>query len=247
MSSPIFDTSSGASSNTSVASIATGAALSTSGINRVLLAFITCNQATGTAAPTVSTLTDTLGLVWTKIFGNTLSYTVGGGAVQTRMELWWAATAAQITNDNVTAALSGTALGASIDVVAVSGCNNIALPFDIHANNPSSASDVTGTSGTPSTLLSTTSIDTLVLGMYYGGRNSITNGTGFTNIINRFVNPAVNKEYFTALGYEAFSSVQTALPVNGSAATTFWGMLGVALTGDAPPPPVTRSQALVVC
>jgi hypothetical protein len=245
MSAPSIDV---ATSGTSTASstVGTGASVSTSGTNRVLLAFVTCDKSAG-AAPTVNSITDTAGLVWTKIFGNTLVYTVAGTGLQTRLEVWWAPAAAQLSSDTVTATFSASATGAHIDVASFSGCNSISAPFDVNGSNPSGASDVTGTSGVPDTLLSTTSVDTTVLGMYYGGRNSIGNGAGFTTIANGFIDPATNQEYFTALGYQSFSAVQTNLAVNANGSTTFWGMFGVALSGDPPPAAITKSQAMVIC
>jgi hypothetical protein len=247
MAAPVVDVQRGTDSGGSPAGTSlTTPAMTTGGTNRVLVAFIAFNKESG-AVPTVSSVTDTSGLTWTKLDAVTLAtYTITNPIIA-RGEIWWAQAPLLLSSVTVTANFSSAPTAAVLDVVAFSGCYALSTPFDSNASNPTHASDVSGSSTLPTATISTSQADDLIIGWGFCGRNSQSNATGWTNLAIHSPSPDFPASFFTIIETKSFAATQSGLAVSPNTNTTDWGMYALALTGDAPPAPITKSYGQVIC
>lgn len=232
--------------NTSV----TSQAFSSGGADAILLAVVLCinDSNAGGVAQTVSGVTDTTGLTWTKRSSKSWSYANGGFTIYADLELWWAHAPSAVTLDTATATFTGTVQQNAIRVVVVDGVNTPSSPFDSNGSLPAVADDVTGSSTAPEVSASTTQAnDFLIEAIFQSDVSANSAGSGYTRLSNLTMSEGdgVTAGWF-GVQYQVVSS-----PVSGNHAfannTTNWGVLFDALTGSASAPPFTQSKATIVC
>lgn len=196
---------SGAATNT-VAS----AAFTNSVANSIIIALISVNNST---LRTVSSISGG-GLTWTK-------RTSSSGTQSTfdiiDLEIWWALAATALSAQVITATLSGTAVGATIGVFAVSGADTT-TPFDVDASLPGILQNFTTPGNAPAKSVSTTNANTflfsvlqdqagITLGDYQSGFVVLAPASqGFSGSPNFKFSPQESE-------YEVFSASQSSLSV----------------------------------
>ena len=198
------------------------------------------------ASGSVSTITDTSGLTWAKRFQSQ----TGGTEPYMDVETWWAYTPDAISSQTVTINFdlpSSTNFdAASVAEIVVEGFTGIAYistPWDANVSAPAHTYD--SGSGNPSTTLSTTSSDTLILGICacpivpYMAMNTQL-GDGYTLGIG--VGDTMNVNWAgLCVEYEVVNSSRTAFLVNYTTAIPTWLMVADALSADGGVPPITAT------
>jgi hypothetical protein len=123
-----------ASSGSASASGSIAATLTTTNSNDIIIACI-FNEAQGhPAGPHAVSGVSGGGLTWTQRSSQTSSAFNGSA-----LEVWWAHASSPLSNVAITASFTGTPDDASIIVFGVSGCGNLAAPFDTNASLPKTA------------------------------------------------------------------------------------------------------------
>lgn len=204
--------------------------MNTGGANRLLMLAINIDSTSG-APPTVSGIT-TSGLSWSK--RGSLVYTTNNN-----IELWTALAPTQLTAATAAIALTGSC--DRIDAVFVPWVNlpNVGF-FDTNGALPATAS---GTTGTPTIAVTTTSGGVMLLGIVGSGSPSqivtggvpVSHGSGSIDglIKGRRDGGGVNFNFVSVLGrYQSAAASAQSMPTNG--AGTNWGMLGDALVFGSP-------------
>lgn len=218
-----------ASTTTSV-----GAAITTSGADRVIIALVCNDGAPSTfAAVNVSGVSGG-GLTWSlrKRYSN-----VGGRHTNNHtIEEWWAPASAQLTAQTITATFASTIDNSGIIVFGVSGAFDYTNPFDASASLVATAHDDSGTSSIVTGTFSTLSADTFVFGAWSSPRGDSV-GTGLT-LIDQFLNSGGTDWCAAGAAYVVESAPQSGATLqfssNGLQTATNWNYLIDAITGDGP-------------
>jgi hypothetical protein len=117
------------------------ATLTTANSNDIIVACI-YNEAQGhSAGPHAVSGVSGGGLTWTQRSSQT-STAFNGSA----LEVWWAHASSPLSSVTITASFAGTTDDASIIVFGVSGCSNVAAPFDTNASLPKTAQSTSASS-----------------------------------------------------------------------------------------------------
>lgn len=187
----------------------------------------------GSTARTVSSITSTSSLTWTKLYGNTFAGNSTGGS----QEVWYAILPTP-GNEDLTITLSGAVDQMAVALTAVNDVFDISAPFDSNGSLPAHA---TGGSGTlPQVAFSTDADFTLVLGLYArDSDNILTNdtSTGWADAGNISGGSGFDKA--TAWNQsKVFTSSQSGTTTQMSSTATGWEMVAIALAGSSGITPV---------
>ena len=201
--------------------------ISTTGADRILLAFIHNEHATN--LETVASVTDTEGLTWFR--RKKLSWTnIADAGQENNMEIWWAHAPLQITGNIVTFTLTGTIDDATVALVAVSGAD-VTFPWDAHDSTPKTELQVNAGPSLPDVEISTTATNTMLLGFWGSSDNiNMQQGAGFTELAWITNNGGVYFS-FNHTEYKIVSAVQTNAEVSAGAGagSGTWGFIADAL------------------
>lgn len=151
----------------------------------------------GGTPPTVSSITDTAGLTWTRR-GGASGLTNGHSSV---VDVWWAHAASVLTADSITATLSGSIDDGTLVAIAVNGAASLTAPFDTNASLPATGV----TSGSLSGVSTTSSEGLLLDAVGTSANNTPTLSSLWTQILSWNNRGAVNF-WLGAAGWEAISS-----------------------------------------
>jgi hypothetical protein len=127
--------------------------------NTILVAII--YSAWQTSYKSVSSVTDSAGLTWTR--RSQLQFTAAGGPYFMNMEVWWAPMPTAGSGTSVTATFSGTPNWKAMELFTVSGVASSTSPWDSTGNNTYTYNNNI-TAQTPSATMSTTAANTFSFG-----------------------------------------------------------------------------------
>lgn len=187
--------------------------LSTTKTNDVICVIVTAEDNTiGTVTSTVSSISDTAGLSWTKRTGQQGRNTSGGSGNDTStIELWYAVSSAILTSDVITVNFAASVDGGCIIAFGVNNAKT-AAPFDVNASLPDFA-----TTGLSVTISTTGSADMVVFVNTRAGFSGTapTAPGGFTQITGgEFDNSGLSNS-----GLNVFYKI-TSAPLSGSTITS---------------------------
>jgi hypothetical protein len=178
-------------------SASSGTSFACTGITTTLpncvLVLFTCFNGSGTIS--VSSVTDTAGLTWTK----RTATSVGAQPI----EEWYAIAASLLSSNVITVNLSAANGYANAIVVAISGANT-ASPYDTNVSLPALSASATSVS------VSTTAANTIILGGLRSNNATQTAGAGFA---------LISGANFALVEYDIVSSAQTSLTVTSSSSS----------------------------
>ncbi len=196
--------------------------LSTQSANDVIVLFV--GFETGTAAPaSVSSITDTAGLTWTRRSVKT-QYPDHFGAYDDQ-EVWYAISANALSSDAITAHISNTIDDAVMLAFGLSGANTIG-PWDPNALLPSNSA---GASGNASVLVSTTDAYDLLLGFAGGATQAWIVTNGFSTLQSQ-TNTGAAYRYGEGVAYNVVTTAQSNTLINMSEPRTTYPWI---MQGDA--------------
>lgn len=196
MASPTFDTA--AINSTWAATSSATVTLSTTATNELISVAICIENAA--AARTVSSVTSTSGLVWTKRSSQSTTNNV-------LIERWWAFTAAIVTSEVITVTLSGSIDAGCLIASSVHGLFNPGLPYDPNVGVPISA---VATSTPPAATYSTTNVDDLLIAIYCSNNSTgVTAPAGWTKVISGVNGSGASRFCTAALYAKSVTGAQT--------------------------------------
>lgn len=251
-----FDTTSGATGPTisggaRTSSFTTVTGIKTGGADRILLALIGYNSDTngGGAARTITSVTDGLGLTWTKRKAIAWNFVNSGFTIFEGLELWWAhAPTTIVTPDAVTVNFSGVADNVAVQLIAVSGVASFTAPFDANGGLPVSNIDNSGSTTTPSATVSTSqSHDLHLMLVLHAGLTTQAAGSGWTLLQNEPLSGADGVEFSNFCSqFRIVSAPVSGAAVSFGTSVAHWGVIFDALSGDVAPIffPYTQSRVI---
>lgn len=199
--------------------------MTTSLTNDIIIVYV-FNEKSG-SYQSVSSITDTAGLSWSKRTTLQLSSDTGSN-----LDVWWAPSTGALSSDVITANLSGSIDDACIIAFGVNGAN-FTSPWDPNSGLPDSDS---GSSSNGSVSVSTTDNDCMLLGFWgspSGG--AVSAGSGYTQI-QQANNVGGARFAYSLAEYKTVSSAQSSTSITTSHASEAWGMVGDAITSNAGAP-----------
>lgn len=218
--------------------------LTTTVANDIIVLYVGYEINAGSGAPTVSTVTDTASLTWTRR-GGAHAPTNGKDSV---VDVWWAHSPGILTNDSITVTLSGNIDDGALIAWGVSGvpAANYSAPWDTNVALP-----VTGvvTSNAATGIITITGISTTaasgmllpLLGSEPGGF-AASPQAGFTYIVNGTNSGGINFWHYCSL-FQVFSSAFSSASITPTASGTIQPILcyvdalsAVAITAAVYPP-----------
>jgi hypothetical protein len=211
----------------------------TTGTDEVAVLIVSVENNSPTSVPTVSSVSDTAGLTWTKRWSTTFV----SNSVMVDWEVWTAPVASATSTNTITAHLSASADVASVAVYTVKGCPSWnANPIDPNADaivfsGPTSAASVGGVSTNssgPFVILALIDVGTFTNGSTesgwtidaYGGES----GGSATNA----------KEMMAGFAHETATAALSSATVQAWTTTTVgsgsaqWGWLAICITSNSP-------------
>ena len=216
--------------------------VTTYGTDRILVVTVATENST---PRTVSSVTSTSGLTWTRrkqFLSNSTVY----------QETWWAHAHAQLTGETVTVTLSGAADGMNLGVFAVVGCNDFVDPWDTNGSLPATNSqDTSGAVTDQVTGVSTSGAVTLVFSFWssstnQGNPSNLTAGSGYFEDYNLY-NPNPSEWNYNVVEHQVFAAPQSGISVAfGGGTNQNWGMIADALTNRYPSASVLFPGAALV-
>lgn len=211
----------------------------TSNADNVLIAFVQVNATGGDGTKTVSSVTSSPSLTWTRRAQViTVNNGSGGDGAHICLELWWAheLTPTIVGARGVTATFSGNADGASIHVFAVTGANDPSAPWDINGALPASSNNLTNIAGVvdiPS--VATTAGGTFGMAFFGSSQAAVpnTNDTGVTTLLTTSNNNGPGTYWsYTKSEYIAYSTPKTSFTFHMLGNVTQWSAIFDALSGS---------------
>ena len=209
----------GSASNTAASTAAPTVTLTTTLVNDIIVVFVSTTKIS--PASTVTSITDTAGLTWTK--RSSFEYTSG---TRFNLEVWWAPSTGVLSSDVITANLGATATQTVMIAFGVNGAN-FAAPWDTNGTLPATATST----GTPTVSgVSTTNANTMLLGFEnHASTAADTAGSGYTLIKNQAASSIMDAAAQQKIVSATQSSVAVAFGTSFGA--TAWGMIADAIRG----------------
>jgi hypothetical protein len=222
--------------NTATGTTTIAAAITTTQSNDIIIAFIHSERTTAQGSPANVTNVSGGGLTWH--MQNQLQYVNNQD-----LELWWAAATSPLTAQTITATFSVAIDDASIQLIAVNGCGNLATPWDNFPGGWPATQNSAG-SATPSKSISTATANTMLFGFFgSGSNNNSTPGPGFTGLYTTTNGGGTNWS-FTRSQYQVFTATQTNYTAAFGSAASNWGVIFNALStaGGTQIPPISNVE-----
>lgn len=207
--------------------------------DNVLIAFVQVNATGADGTQTVSSVTSSPSLTWTRRWQIiTINNGSGGDGAHICQELWWAheLTPTIVGARGVTATFSGNADGASIHAYAVTGANDPSAPWSVNGALPASSSNLTNIQNTVD-IPSAATTEGGTFGMAFFGSSQAavpnTNDTGVTTLLTTSNNNGPGTYWsYTKSEYIAYSTPQSSFTFHMLGNVANWSAIFDALAGS---------------
>lgn len=206
--------------------------------SEIVVFFMLCNV--GGAIPNVTSITDGVGLTWTRRTKHQFTDSGGNGI---SLEEWWAQAPSGFGSGNGIAGNFDQICDVVMEYAAVGGLGNLALPWDTNVSLPAAAHNASTTVASTPTVsgVSTTAVNTLVfaaIGSSQPGGSNPVAPTGFTSLeFQNTFNASLT------ISYKLLTGTLSSQTYTGGSSEKAWPMLIDVMAGVAPRP---RKYAMIV-